>query len=80
MTFWLSNRLLKQLASKAAGEKQPEAYPLEYVEDCFDPRTKLDARLSILPTCSRLFAATPFLVLRPALGLIAQPQWCGEVL
>jgi hypothetical protein len=27
MTFWLSNRLLKQLASKAAGEKQQEAYP-----------------------------------------------------
>ena len=22
MTFWLTNRLLKQLASKAAGEKQ----------------------------------------------------------
>ena len=27
--------------NKAAGEKQPEAYPLEYVEDCFDPRTRL---------------------------------------
>jgi hypothetical protein len=27
--------------SKVAGEKQPEAYPLGYVEDCFDPRTPL---------------------------------------
>jgi hypothetical protein len=42
MTFWLSNRLVKQLASKAAGEKQPEAYPLGYVEDCFDLRTQLE--------------------------------------
>ena len=41
MTFWLTNRLLKQPASKAAGEKQPEAYPLGYVEDCFDLRTRL---------------------------------------
>ena len=48
MTFWLSNRLLKQLASKAAGEKQPEAYPLGYVEDYFDPRTKLGTVFSIL--------------------------------
>jgi hypothetical protein len=53
MTFWQSERLLKQLASKAAGEKQPEAYPshpptpscqsssfpMGYVEDCFDLRT-----------------------------------------
>jgi len=47
MTFWLSNRLLKQPASKAAGEKQPEAYPLGYVEDCFEPRTKLAGVFSI---------------------------------
>jgi len=56
MTFWLSNRLVKQLATKAAGEKQPEAYPSQpptpscqsssfpmgYVEDCFDLRTPLE--------------------------------------
>jgi hypothetical protein len=56
MTCRLSNRLLKQLASKAAGEKQPEAYPshpptpscqsssfpMGYVEDCFDLRTLLE--------------------------------------
>jgi hypothetical protein len=42
MTFWLSNRLVKQLASKAAGEKQPEAYPLGYAEDCFDLRMPLE--------------------------------------
>jgi hypothetical protein len=42
MTFWLSNRLVKQLATKAAGEKQPEEYPLGYVESCFDLRTPLE--------------------------------------
>jgi hypothetical protein len=70
MTFWLTNRLLKQrtvltrpprrgkarlFPGKAAGEKQPEAYPsqpptpscqsssfpMRYVEDCFDLRTRL---------------------------------------
>ena len=60
MTFWLSNRLLKQLVSKAAGEKQPEAYPshpptpscrsssfpMGYVEDCFDLRTPLEGCFS----------------------------------
>jgi hypothetical protein len=56
MTFWLSNQLVKQLASKAAGEKQPEAYPLRYVEDCFEPRTKLDARFSILGLHVPVFA------------------------
>jgi hypothetical protein len=57
---WLSNRLLKQLASKAAGEKQPEAYPshppipscqsssfpIRYVEDYFDLRTPLEGCFS----------------------------------
>ena len=61
MTFWLSNRLLKQLASKAAGEKQPEAYPshpptpscqsssfpVGYVEDCSDLRTPMEGCFSI---------------------------------
>ncbi len=61
MTCWLSNRLLKQLASKAAGEKQPEAYPshpptpscqsssfpMGYVEDCFEARTQLAGVFSI---------------------------------
>ena len=46
MMFWLNNRLLKQLASKAAGEKQPEAYPLEYGEACFDLRTPLEGYFS----------------------------------
>ena len=60
MTFWLTNRLLKQPASKAAGEKQPEAYPSQpptpscqsssfpmgYVEDCFDLRTQLEGCFS----------------------------------
>ena len=60
MTFWLSNRLIKPLAGKAAREKQPEAYPshpptpncqsssfpMGYVEDCFDLRTPLEGCFS----------------------------------
>jgi hypothetical protein len=42
------DRMLKRLFSKAAGEKKPEAYPLGYVEDFFDPRTKLRTFFSIL--------------------------------
>jgi len=34
--------------NKAAGKKKPEAYPLGYVEDFFEPRTKLEAVFSIL--------------------------------
>ena len=75
MTFWLTNRLLKQrtvlirpprrgkarlFPGKAAGEKQPEAYPsqprtpscqsssfpMRYIEDCFDLRTRLEGCFS----------------------------------
>jgi hypothetical protein len=35
-------------SSKARGEKEPEAYPLGYVEDCFEPRTKLEGIFTIL--------------------------------
>ena len=38
----------KWLSSKAAGESKPEAYPLGYVEDFDEPRTKLAAFFSIL--------------------------------
>jgi len=31
----------KSSSSKAAGESNPEAYPLGYVEDLDEPRTKL---------------------------------------
>jgi hypothetical protein len=34
-------RMLKMTSNKAAGELQPEAYPLGYVEDCFEPRTQV---------------------------------------
>ena len=34
-------RAFKTAANAAAGEKKPEAYPLGYVEDFFEPRTKL---------------------------------------
>ena len=39
--------MLKTSASKAADEKQPQAYPLGYVEDCFEARTKLAGVFSI---------------------------------
>ena len=40
------SRLLKRAVNEATGEKTPEAYPLGYVEDFFEPRTKLGARFS----------------------------------
>jgi hypothetical protein len=38
----------KSLSSKAAGESKPEAYPLGYVEDFDEPRTKLADFFSVL--------------------------------
>lgn len=35
------------VASEAAGEKNPETYPLGYVEEFFEPRTKLGTIFSI---------------------------------
>ena len=35
-------------SSKARGEREPEAYPLGYVEDSFEPRTKLEVVFTIL--------------------------------
>jgi hypothetical protein len=35
-------------SSKARGEKEPEAYPLGYVEDFFEPRTQLKDIFTIL--------------------------------
>jgi len=40
--------MLKKAASKAAASEDPEAYPLGYVEDLNDARTKLAAFFSIL--------------------------------
>jgi hypothetical protein len=31
-------------SSKARGEREPEAYPQGYVEDSFEPRTKIGER------------------------------------
>ena len=39
---FLGARLLKTLPSKAEPKKAPEAYPLGYVEEAFEARTKLD--------------------------------------
>ena len=41
-------RLLKKAANEAAGERKPEAYPLGYVEDFVEPRTKLGVFFSSL--------------------------------
>jgi hypothetical protein len=38
----------KRLSNKAAGEEEPQAYPLGYVEDSFELRTQLEAFFSIL--------------------------------
>ena len=35
-------------SSKARGEMEPEAYPLGYVEDSSEPRTKLEGIFTIL--------------------------------
>ena len=49
MGYDMSNsRLLKKAANEAAGERKPEAYPLGYVEDFIEPRTKLGAFFSSL--------------------------------
>jgi hypothetical protein len=45
------NRLLKKPSSKAAGESKPEAYPLGYVEDFDEPRTKLEGFFSSRLSC-----------------------------
>jgi hypothetical protein len=47
-------RLFKKAANEAAGETKPEAYPLGYVEDFVEPRTKLGAFFSSL-TVRRFF-------------------------
>jgi len=38
----------KWFTNEAAGERKPEAYPLGYVEEFPEPRTKLEAIFSIL--------------------------------
>ena len=40
--------MVKMASSKAQGEKEPEANPLGYVEDFFEPRTKLEVVFTIL--------------------------------
>ena len=78
--YFHSPECSNEQTSEAAGEQQPEAYPLWYVEDCFDPRTKLDERFSILATCTHLSAVTPFPALRPVPDPIVQLQWYDEAL
>jgi hypothetical protein len=45
----------KRSSSEAAREKKPETYPLGYVEDFFEPRTKLAAFVNILLMLGREF-------------------------
>jgi len=49
-------RCSNQSLSEAAGESKPEAYPLGYVEDFDEPRTKLEDFFSILPEVRRILA------------------------
>ncbi len=60
----------KSSSSKAAGESKPEAYPLGYVEDFDEPRTKLADFFSILLSDELLkerIALVPFTM--PAVGI-----------
>ena len=45
---WITTGCSKRLSREAAGESKPEAYPLGYVEDFDEPRTKLADFSSIL--------------------------------
>jgi hypothetical protein len=60
--FWLI-RMLKMAIQRGPGETKPQAYPLGYVEDFFEPRTKLGAIFSILLTL--FFAAAKIRSLHP---------------
>ena len=40
--------MLKTVTNEAAGESEPEAYPLGYVEDSDEMRTKLETVFSVL--------------------------------
>jgi len=71
--------MLKKAVSEAAGKSKPEAYPLGYVEDFDEPRTKLGVFFIILITCIRLCAVTPFLALRLVLVPIVRPPSCVAV-
>ena len=39
--------MLKTAANKAAGKRQPQAYPMGYVEDWIEPRTQFAGVFSI---------------------------------
>lgn len=49
--------MFKRAPSKAAGERRPEMYPLGYVEDLVEPRTKLGALFNILLYVRNLLSA-----------------------
>ena len=69
--------MLKKPANKAAGEKKPEAYPLGYVEDFFEPRTKLTGFFSILLDGFER-GGEPLIRHRPdagRLGRLARSRW-----
>src|SRR6185295_7641259 len=54
-----SRRMIKTSYNKAAGESKPEAYPLGYVEDFDEPRTRLDGVFIILLWRSAIFGCDP---------------------
>ena len=61
-------------ASKAAGEKKSEAYPLGYVEEFFEPRTKLDVGFTIPPLHVAVFAQQ----LHPSSLILCAPGALGD--
>ena len=47
------------LPTRPQAQKSPEAYPLGYVEDGFEPRTKLEIVFSSLSACQKYHARPP---------------------
>ena len=73
----------KSPSSKAAGKSKPEAYPLGYVEDFDDPRTKLAGFFSILLAVRwpRVYSSSDgYLDSRNSLHIGAQisETWCHQ--
>ena len=58
----------KRPSSKAAGESKPEAYPLGYVEDFDEPRTKLADFFSILLGFGFAVIQMPMLPVEPGMA------------
>lgn len=72
-----SKALLKQVVNEAAGEKIPEAYFLEYVEDFSRPRTKLGDSRNLV-ACSNCFSSKAAGSLDAEAYLSRASRWANE--